>query len=640
MCGIVGIISLNNRAKPVDNNILRDMLDSIRGRGPDAQGVWVDPGMRVGLANARLSTLDPRPIANQPMLNAQETIAITFNGEIYNHKELRRDLESRGHKFRTRSDTEVLMYAYLAYGEEALSMLEGQFAFILYDLAQQKILIARDPIGISPLYYAIQGDYLFIASEPRALLRVPDFPRAVNQQALYHFVIMESVPLGQTLFKGIRYLRSGNYFYFNLFEPPLERRFASFLFSRNGHVVRSEDEWIGWFQSSIKDAVARRLVADKEVGVFLSGGLDSNVIAAAIRAVDPQRLIRTFSFGFQEVETGVVGGELAEARQSSDFFQTKHEEIILRPQDFIDRMGRDELPPSSIAETIFDAMARKTVDSGVEVALTGEGSDETFFGYDSYFTVISRLLPEFKHLAERYPPRNKTGNGQQPTALLDLFVGGGSDLSIEANRKAIFSENFLFNGVVRDSVRPYLEELKAVNPDSDIDKQIMYLDLCLKIPEYTLRRVERVTMGNGLELRFPFLDLRLIRAHFEMPMKFRVGGGDFKEILKKAFRGLIPQEVLQRPKSPLGLPAVRSTYYKNSPWVFPKPALAKVFNKYYLKVKQDIFDGRFVQEGIFQESWIREKLSKQRDLEQAEFDPALWKIWNLAVWYEKWVKTS
>lgn len=640
MCGIAGIIHLSDDQRPLERTALERMLEAIKGRGPDAQGVWLDPEGHVGLANARLSTQDLRALAHQPLMDADRSVVVTFNGEIYNYPELRRDLEAQGYAFRTRSDTEVILYAYRAYGEEMLSRFEGQFAFILYDLRRKRVVIARDPIGICPLYYAMHDGYLVVASEPRAILQMPGFPRRLNREAVYYYMVMESTPLGMTLFEHIRYLRSGNSLQFRLFDAPKEIRFADGVFrpDREGSWPRTPEEWAERFRWLLRDAVSRRLTTDKEVGIFLSGGLDSAVVLALMREIDPARRIRSFSFGFEEIESGEVVGELPEARRVSEQFSTDHTEIVLGAEDFVNGMGRFELPAASIAEVIFDTMARRTVEAGVEVVLTGEGSDETFFGYDGYFATIALLSPSYQHLAERYPVRSICPPSVSPGRLTDVFVGGAGDLAIEANRHRIFQGGLEMARSLRDLAQRYVDELETIHPHAEFDKQIMYLDICHKIPEYTLRRIERVTLGNGLEIRVPFLDLRLIATHFQLPMQVRLEQeGEFKWLLKKAVVDLVPREVLTRPKSPFGLPATRSSYFKGSTWIFPKPAIAKLFSRYYSRLEDDLFNGSLMGEGLFQEAYVRERLLRQRDLGTATFDSFLWKLWNLGVWYDRWI---
>lgn len=637
MCGIAGAIQCSRDQKPLERVTIERMLEAIQGRGPDAQGIWLDPSGRVALANARLSTQDRRPIANQPLMDADGAVVITFNGEIYNHAELRNDLQARGYRFRTRSDTEVVLNAYRAFGREMLSKFEGQFAFVLYDLKARRVLMARDPLGICPLYYSLHEDVAWFASEPRALLQVPDLPRRLNRSAVYHWLILHSTPPGSTLFEGIQALRAGSCVEFDMFGPWKESRYAERLFAREAAAGWTDAQWAEQFRALLKDAVHRRLAGDKEVGILLSGGLDSGGVLALMRLARPDQDIKSLTVGFQGPGQARPSGELAEARQLSALFRTSHEELILSPEDLISRVERFELPASSILEPIFDAMASRMAARGVQVVLTGEGADETFFGYDHYLAAIGRLAPAYGHLAARYPVRAAFSTEHRIKGLLDMFVGGGADLALEEQRQAIFADATTGARPVNAIAQGYLDELDAIHPDAELDKQLLYLEISQKLPECFLRRIERPMMGQGVEVRVPYLDLRLIKMHFQLPMRLRVGGGTFKEMLKRALDGLVPQDVLQRPKSPFGLPATRSTYYQGSSRTFEKPMLHTLFLSHYDRVRQAVLDGALMREGVLNADYLEARLAVQQDADPARFDPFFWQVWNLAVWYERWI---
>jgi len=498
MCGIAGAFALGREQGPVSRPAIERMLTAIRGRGPDAQGIWMDPDGWIGLANARLSTMDARPIANQPLLDVDGTAVVTFNGEIYNYQELKQELEQRGYRFRTRSDTEVLLNAYKAYGTDMLPKLQGQFAFALYDLQTRMVLLARDPVGISPLYYLIHDGVLWFASEPRGLLQVPGFTRTLNANAAYHYLVMEATPLGETLFEGIRYLRAGNFIHMHPGSEPREERFADYLFRPSAVRTCSKDELAREIRLLVRDAVARRMVADKEVGLYLSGGVDSSAVLALMREIAPDRTIQAFSVGFEEIETHEVVGELPFARESSRLFGAQQRDIIVRHEDIVRHMARFELPPPSILDVVFDIMAQETVRAGVEVVITGEGSDEMFLGYDHYFAVFGQLAAGYRHFAERFPIRATHAAAKNPKSLTDIFLGGGVDPALEADRQLIFGERVQQTVSARRVVQGYLDELARIHPNAELDKQMLYIELCCKMPELLIRREERPCMGSGL----------------------------------------------------------------------------------------------------------------------------------------------
>ena len=639
MCGITAIINISPSAACVESNKLNIMADTLKGRGPDAGGIWLSEDMSIGLTCRRLSTQDEREIANQPVLTNDGTVVAIMNGEIYNHRALKADLENRGCSFRTRNDTEVLANGFKEYGKDVLQKIHGQFAFVVYNTVSREVLIARDPLGICPLYYTTQGDQLIIASTVDAILEMGDIKKKLEHQAVYDYFIMDSVGWEKTFFKGIFYLRSGFCMNFRSMNPPSKDRFYTIdrqFFSSDDS--RSEAQWIEEIRNLLFTAVEKCMMGDKEVGVYLSGGVDSVSVMSLVRKLFPDRIVKTFSAGFSHVLTGETVGEGEFAKKMADYYGTIHHEVIVTPEDIFRDIGIFSLPPSSMIDTVMNKLSSAAAGAGVSVALSGEGSDEIFFGYDHFMAAVGFLNPEFNWLNNRYYLRGKYSEKLNPekSDLDELFRGGGANIDLDNNRESFININETIKSV-RSLAKLFISEVLSANPEVELDKQLIYIDYSQKVPENLLRRAEGPSMGNGVEMRFPFLWNDLISFLYHMPISLRIGDGTTKYILRKVMDGLIPKEALNRPKSPFGLPATRREHFRGAGLDFEKPALQHFFHKYYNSLSDILHNGEYRKENLFNENFIIPLLARQQDRDQCHFDIFLWKLWNFAEWYENWM---
>ena len=520
-----------------------------------------------------------------------------------------------------------------------LKKIQGQFAFAAYDIHRKKVLIARDPLGICPLYYTIHDGQMILGSTVKAIIDLKRIQRAVDHQAVYDFFVMYSIGRGKTLFKDIFYLRSGFYFSFKVNEKPIRERF----YTLNGDSLKpnmdlSETQWVKAVRQNLMTAVERCMLGDKEVGVYLSGGIDSVTVMALIRKVFPNRVVKTFSAGFKHVISGETIGELDAAGKIAGVYDTDHHEIIISAEDLVGDIGTFELPASSILNTVFRRLAKTAADSGVQVALSGEGSDELFFGYDHFMAAVGFMDPEYSWLSKQYRLRNQYADQLNPdTAVLeDLFLGGGVDIDLDINIKNTFRVNDTIQ-TVRNLVEGLRSEIVHSNHTIEIDKQMIYVDFSQKFPENFMRRAEGPSMGEGVEMRFPFLWDDLIRLMYRMPMSVRIGDGTFKYILRKSMKGLIPEEVIKRPKTPFGIPASRGYYYKDTRSVFQKPALKHLYWRYHERLSDSLLDGSYRYENIFVNGFVERLVKRQEDYEEAYFNVLLWQLWHFAEWYENWM---
>ncbi len=567
MCGIAGYFG----DKPVPSGVLERMIAAVRHRGPDGTGTLSKPG--IGLGHARLSIIDLAG-GRQPLANEDGSIWITLNGEIFNHVELRRDLERRGHRFRTRSDTEVVVHSYEERGSRCIEELNGDFAFALWDKRRQRLLLARDRAGVRPLYYTLCDGVLVFASEVKALLRFPGVqarldPIALDQCFTFWFPLPPRTP-----YRDIHELPPGSMLeaqdgrisvrrYWQLAFPPAGEHRAD---------TRSEEEVANELHALLADATRLRLRADVPVGAYLSGGLDSSLVTALASSVRGSSL-RTFSVGFESAEFD----EAPFQRQVIESLGTDHAGIHCTRADiaahFPQVIRHTERPVLRTAPAPLYLLSRLVRDSGFKVVLTGEGADEILGGYDLFKEAkVRRFWARQPHsrwrpmLLERlYPWLPAVRN--QPAAYLQAFFGAELDrvadplfshlprVRLTERIKAFFSEE------LRGATEGYdaLEDLRAQLPAEfsrwDPLCQAQYLESAYLLPGYILSsQGDRVAMAHAVEARFPFLDPRVIEFASRIPPRMKLKGLREKHILKRASARDLPEAIVQRPKQPYRAP--------------------------------------------------------------------------------------
>lgn len=558
MCGIAGILNFD-RQQPVDRRLVVAMTRAVAHRGPDAEGIWVNGP--VGLGHRRLSIIDLSVAAEQPMASDDGQVRIVYNGEVYNFLELRRELQRRGYTFRTSSDTEVILQAYRCYGLDFLARLRGMFALAIWDAGQGTLLLARDRIGIKPLYYHVGKDHVSFASELKALLADPRTPRAVDQGALTNFLHLLSIPDPQSILRGIRRLEAGHVLivrgrdvqdreYWNVPLPAAPR-------------VLSLADACAEFDERFGDAVRSHLVADVPVGAFLSGGVDSSSVVAL---VGPQASagMRTFSVVFRGDE---VFDEGPYARAVAERYGTAHREIDLGAEagDFLPAMAWHCDEPFAVSSALgIYFLAKAARDDGIKVVLTGDGGDEVFAGYtwrhqDSAPLFAQKYSPVQRLLARTGAIGNRIAPG------LRLWRAMNRDKR-EAGRYietyACFRDMDLVD-IVQPDLWPQLQEewsnnVTAEHYDATIGHpqltRKLYTDMKSSLVSEMLTKVDRLTMAAGVEARVPFLDHELVEWAFSLPGDVKIKGGEGKLVVKKAMESRLPADILYRPKAGFNLP--------------------------------------------------------------------------------------
>lgn len=586
MCGIVGVQSFTNSGFRVSEQYLVRMRDAMSHRGPDGAGIFVSPDGRVGLGHRRLSIIDLSENAAQPMSNEDGTIWLTFNGEIYNHAEIRTELERHGgYRWKTdHSDTEVILHAFEQWGIDCIHKFRGMFAIGLWDARQRQLWLIRDRIGIKPLYYSIHHGRIVFASEIKALLEDQQQERAINEESLYHYLSFHVVPAPATLFEGIHKLSQGSWLRVNEDGQVRECRYWDVLDHAKPLGDVSEEEIAERILTELRTSVKLRKISDVPVGVFLSGGLDSST-NAALFSEGETRPIQTFSIGYDR-DYRSYANELHYARKMAGTVGAQHHELLLCEKDvleFVPHMVRQQDEP--IADPVCVPLyfvSKLARDCGVIVCQVGEGSDELFWGYPYWKTVLQ---------LQRYADRLPVPGALRRFALLALGLFEGTDTSSrrrqygsELGRRALSSQPLFWGGFELflepqkrrllsprlgkkfaglsswEVLRPIRERFEQKSWEKSPLHWMSYLDLSLRLPELLLMRVDKMSMAVGLEARVPFLDHRFVELAMSIPQSTKTKNGSLKYILKKAVQGVIPDEIIHRKKQGFGVP-VSDWYY-------------------------------------------------------------------------------
>jgi asparagine synthase (glutamine-hydrolysing) len=571
MCGIAGIVDFSSLPPP--EAVFRKMLGMLRHRGPDASGIYLDH--HAGLAHARLSILDLTG-GHQPIHNEDRSIWIVYNGEVFNYPDLRKDLIAKGHRFYTSTDTEVLVHLYEEKGPEFLKQLNGQFGFALWDKRVGRLLLARDRVGIRPLFYHQQGQRIVFGSEIKALFLDPQIPRALNLQTLSD-VFTGWTPLGNlTAFEGICQIPAGHYALFS--ETGLSiHPYWRLSFSHEERENRPLGEWVEELRGLLRDATKIRLRADVAVGAYLSGGLDSSYITSAIKRFFNNE-IRTFSVSFTD-------GRFDEApfqQRAVEAIGTEHRSIRCTEQDigqaFPQVVWHAEVPMLRTAPAPLYQLAHLVRENKFKVVLTGEGSDEIFAGYDIFKEDRVRRFwarqPDstmrpvlFKKL---YPDIFLSDNKRSRVFLESFFRKGLTNTESPVYSHFIRWENTsqlktFFSSGMRDAVdengsfeERYIETLPKDFMSWNPLSRAQYTEINLFLTNYLLSsQGDRMAMAHAVEGRYPFLDYRVVEFASRIPARYRLLGLKDKFILRKAAAELIPAELAQRPKRPYRAPISR-----------------------------------------------------------------------------------
>ncbi len=561
MCGIAGSLETDGRA--ADHAVLQRMSDVLVHRGPDGAGVWSDGP--VGFAHRRLAIIDPSPDGDQPFSNADGTTWLTFNGEIYNFKELRAELEARGCVFRTWTDTEVVVAAYDVWGLDAVSRLRGMFAFALWDAKRRRLWLVRDRLGIKPLFIAQTSSSIVFGSEIKALLEHPSVGRRIDDTALAYYLALNWTPGPYTLFADVRQILPGHYV---LADESGVRDVAYWQLNYDESQNASEQEWVDRFTSVLDDAVRAHLVADVPFGAFLSGGLDSSSVAYFMRQnmAEPPK---TFSIGFREGSYD----ESPHARAVAASVGTEHDEHYLGPDatDLLPALVWHAEEPTADSSMIPVYVLAERARQRVKMVLTGDGGDEVLAGYPTYTAHyaarVYRGAPAVLRRAvsaavARLPESDAKMNRRM---LARRFVAGAEHPLDEAHalwrivcdaetRRGLLAPLWDRPGARSDVTDLYAAQLAAAPARKPLNR-LLWLDTTVYLPNDMLVKVDRMTMAHGLEARPPFLDHRLVEFAATIPPSLKLRRfTQQKYILRRAMRGRLPSAIIDRKKAGFNVP--------------------------------------------------------------------------------------
>jgi asparagine synthase (glutamine-hydrolysing) len=561
MCGIVGIFNCNND-EPVNDDVLKKMRDTMVHRGPDGEGLWVSRDRRIGFGHRRLSIIDLSQSANQPLCNEDGTVWIVFNGEIYNHSEIRPELEARGHRFKTdHSDTEVIIHAFEEWGKDCVQRFRGMFAFAIWNENKKELWFFRDRIGIKPFYYTIQNGTFIFASEIKAILTCPGIHRAVDEVAFYHYLSFYISPCPNTLFDRIKKLSPGHYGKVGNNGQVEIARYWDVLDYTLPLTGLSEKEIAEALLAELRTAVKLRKVSDVPVGIFLSGGIDSSTNAVLFSEGEINS-VKTFSIGYDQ-EYKYFKNEFYYADIIAKIVKSRHYELRLTMDDimnfwhqFIKYQDEPISDPANIPTYYVSELAR---DNGVIVCQVGEGGDELFCGYPTWKTFIKfqrlsniPLTGPFKKMGlsilnamgkedkTRYEWLRRAASGEP------IFWGGAQAFT-EQQKKRLLSHRLrrqFYKYSSYEALKSIVSSFNEKAWERTPLNWMTYLDLNLRLPEILLMRVDRMSMAASVEARVPFLDHKFVEMVMSIPESLKIRNGELKYILKKAVRGLIPEEIV------------------------------------------------------------------------------------------------
>ena len=631
MCGINGIALASNSRRSLDVRELERMRDVLTHRGPDDAGMFVDAREgRIGLGHRRLSIVDVLA-GHQPMTNEDGTLHIIYNGEIYNHADLRASLETRGHVYQTHCDTETILHLYEEHGPRCVEHLRGMFAFAIWDQKKRELFIARDRLGVKPLYYAqTDGASLYFASEIKALLETGAIRAELNYSALPDYLANHAPSGEETLFRGIKRLLPGHTLRWR--DGSLEiKEYWNVSFQRDENRKRSDADYIAEWSDLFRESVRLRLMADVPLGMFLSGGIDSSAIAAVMSGMVAEP-IKTFSVAFAEREAN----ELEYARLVAQTFKTNHHEIVVKPADFFAALPKlvwhEDEPlahPSSVALYFVAQLASRHV----KVVLTGEGSDELLAGYGRYRKTVLNV-----QLGTRYQQLAPAGIRKAIRQQIEGLSPGSrarqklqrTFLTLSPDLESIYFDNFaVFPRVMQnDLLTPDTQErlgvsagdpysvMRGVLAETDATSlldRLLHADIKTYLHELLMKQ-DQMSMAASIESRVPFLDHKLVEFSAALPERLKLRGATTKYILRESMKGMLPEAILSRPK--MGFPVPVGAWFRG--------AFRNVIDEYVLSE-------RAIGRGVFEPSFVR-SLVQQHQVGGEDHSERLWALVNFEIW--------
>ena len=636
MCGIAGIFNYSQSPHLISESILKKMTDVIAHRGPDDEGIYISPDRMLGFGFRRLAIIDLSPAGHQPMSNADGSIWIVFNGEIYNHLELRKTLEAKGYRYRSKTDTETILYAYQEYGLDCIEKFYGMFAIAIWDSRKKELVLIRDRIGVKPLYYTFSNGALLFGSEIKSILEHPSLSRTLNTQALYDYLTFYATPPNETMFKGIYKLEAGHYAVINSNGEmkktqwwDLNHRTESFPKEK----FLSEAFCVENLRRLLRESIKLRMMSDVPFGVMLSGGIDSSLNVALMSEL-MTRPVETFSVGFKDLEKY---NELGYARQIATEFKTNHHEILLTEQDAIDflpeMVWHQDEPNADPVCVPLNFVSKLCRTSGTIVAQVGEGSDEEFSGYTQYLRELwfqkyyDSLLPEslkalFYQVLRRVQPLSLLSDYARRSLYQEPTFYSGAVSFTEEQKAELCTTPFLHDSHssarISKAYFKRFESLSTPSESADVLRKMIYAEFKNRLPELLLMRVDKMSMAVSIEARVPFLDHRLVEFAIQIPESLKLKHGIPKYILKKAAEGIIPNNIIYRRKQG-----------------FAAPAIEWLRNGKLSPIAEDlVLSSGLIKENLFRKKFIKRLFEEHRS-GKANRGQQLWSLLVVSLWYDR-----
>lgn len=632
MCGFSGLVDFSGR---YNRELIKKSIDLIRHRGPDDEGidVVVHSEYSVWMGFRRLAIIDLTQAGHQPMFSADRRVGIVFNGEIYNYQKLRSELIEQGYRFKSHSDTEVIIHLYQAYGISFVNRLNGMFAIALFDFIEHKLYLIRDRIGVKPLYYKLSSTTgnLFFSSELKALLRLDKNERNINYTAVFQYFTTGYIPSPHTIYAGINKLPPGHFAEYDL----RSRHFSIVRYwkvtSREKPFKSLEDAALE-LEKLMRDAFSLRMIADVPVGIFLSGGYDSTCVAAILQSMSVNKL-KTFTIGFEDADYN----EAPYARKVARHLGTEHHELICtasQAMEIIPRLAFHFDEPFGDSSAIPTILVSQLARDHVTVSLSADGGDELFAGYQRHLKGLRQigLLMKIPSGIKRsllpilsVIPRQKDVMKYDLISKLAAYLRYDKIPLLFLNQLSIFSP-FQIRSLLKEPVEvlPLKDFVSNLDPAPSILSQILLTDLLTYLPEDILTKVDRATMSVSLEGREPLLDFRLVEFAFQLPDKFKIDDhGRQKIILKHIVHKYVPKDIMERPKMGFGIP-IHRWLQKDLRWM-----LQEVFSEEKIK-KQGFFNQKTVSQAVH--SFLND--GKNLDFQR------IWLLLMFQMWLDKWMHTQ
>lgn len=602
MCGICGFIGGEQKTE-----VLKSMMEAIRHRGPDENGIFEGDGVSLGFC--RLSIIDLKS-GNQPIFNEDKTLSLVFNGEIYNYKELREELKDRGHIFYSGSDSEVLIHGYEEYGEDLLTRLRGMFAFAIWDSQKKRLFAARDFFGIKPFYYGIVNDSFIFASEIKSILCFPGIQKKVNEKALQLYLSFQYSALSETFFEGIYRLDPGSYLIYENGYLKKQKYFTPELSSQDMEDAVAERK----MENVLEKSFQRHLVSDVEVGSFLSGGIDSNYLAAGFEKV------KTFTVGFGGKKNHY--SEIEYAEELTDVLSLENYSKVITKEEFWNEVPKvmyymDE--PSGDASAVALYFVAKEAAKQVKVVLSGEGSDEFFGGYNIYREpealkwiswIPLKLRRKMAHMAEHFPDmkgRDYLIRGGIP--IDERYIGNAHIFSTQEIKQLLKNNTDVL------SSEEVLKDQYEKNAGLENMSRMQQIDINNWLPGDILQKADRMSMANSLELRVPYLDYDVFEFARKLPERAKIRKGQTKYLFRKVASKKLPDCIVRRKK--LGFPVPIRLWIREEPW---KSEIRKAFTS---ETARKYFQVEKLVELL--EQHVKEKRDNSRKI---------WTVYMFLVWHQ------